>query len=215
MAGAPGRVMIVFFCFFGLYMPRIFASGPAVFVEKTFDARSITITVSGSGLPEMRGITFTCGYSVSHASIMDAMVASPQPKTALSVIVDSAASSMSIAVLAASTILLADGAPIVAITMTGTANADWPLTMIKAIAVDKQGASTQLPISIKASVRENGGPKLADAAGCLNARRQEAVSGFFDVRGRKVSGCTRRCAPGYYLKTFRPAVTRILVVSSR
>jgi hypothetical protein len=212
MAEAPGRVMIAFFCFFGLFMPRAFASGPAVFVEKTFDEHSITITVSGSGLPEMRGITFTCSYSISHASIMEAMVASPQPKTALSVIVDSAASSMSIAILAASTILLADGSPIVAITMTGIANAGWPLTIIKAIAVDKQGASTQLPISIKASVRENGGPKLADAPGRLNAGQQNAVSGFFDVSGRKVSSCKRRCAPGYYLKTFRPAVARILVV---
>ena len=212
MAQAPGRVMIAFFCFFGLYMPRAFALGPVVFVEKTFDARSITITVSGSGLPELRGITFTCAYAVSHASIMDAIVASPQPKTALSVIVDSAASSMSIAILAASTILLADGAPIVAITITGTATAGWPLTIIKAIAVDRQGASTQLPISIKASVREKRGPRLADAAGCLNARRKEAVSVFFDVSGSKVSGCTRRRAPGYYLKTFRPAVTRILVV---
>jgi hypothetical protein len=215
MAEAPGRVMIAFFCFIGLYMPRAFASGPAVFVEKTVDAQLIKITVSGSGLPELRGITFTCGYSVSHASIMDAIIASPQPNTALSVIVDSAASSMSIAILAASTILLADGAPIVAIKITGTANADWPLTIIKAIAVDKQGAYTQLPISIKASVRENGGPKLADAAGYLNARQQDALSGFFDVSGRKVSGCKRRCAPGYYLKTFRPAVTRILVVPSR
>jgi hypothetical protein len=212
MTEAPGRVMIAFFCFIGLYMPRAFAFGPAVFVEKTFDAQLIKITVSGSGLPEMRGITFTCGYSVSHASIMDAIVASPQPKTALSVIVDSAASSMSIAIRAASTILLADGAPIVAIKMTGTTNAAWPLTIIKAIVVDKQGASSQLPISNKASVKENGVPKLADVSGCLNARVQDAASVFFDAGGRKVSGCKRRCAPGYYLKTFRTAATRILLV---
>jgi len=196
---ALSKAMIAFFCIVGLNMSPVFASGPGVLVERTVAASLTAITVSGSNLPEIRSITFTCAYSVPHASIMNAIVSSPQPKTVLSVMVDTAVSSLSIAVRAASTILIANGTPILTIRMSGESNQDWPLTVIKAIVVDKQGLSSPLPISLNASLVQNSRPGAADAVDRLSAQAMEAASVYFDAGGRKISGLTRRYATGYYL----------------
>ena len=184
------------------------ASGPAVFVEKTVGGQQTSIVLSGSALPEMRGITFTCTYSVSHASIMNAIVSSPQPATALSVLVDSAASSLSVSIRAASTLLLPDKARILVFKIDNPSTGGlWPLKVVKAVVTDKQGAAVEVPVSTNTAIINYGNRAGGFTAG---GDRSEAPSGravLIEINGRKVSD-VRRSAPGAYVKSIGSANMR-------
>ena len=179
-------------------------AGPAVFVEKTIAAQQTSIFISGSGLPEMRRITFSCTYSVPRASIMDAIVSSPQPATAISVLVDTAASSLSVSISATSTILLPDNARMVVLKMNNPSTGGvWPITVVKALMIDKQGASSEIPVTVKASIIGN----VTPIAGYGRMQFRNVSGTFFEINGRKVSGCIGRATPGYYLKSIGSAGT--------
>jgi hypothetical protein len=171
-------------------------STPAIFVEKTVSGGQTKIVISGSALPEMRGIAFACTYSVSAALIMDAILASPQPATALSVLVDTSKSSILISVRAASTLLPAENAGLVEFKMSApVTGGSWPLTVTKATVTDKQGAVAEIPVTVKASVMENGPP----AADCALRHAPFAAGSFYAVNGRKLVGGEREVARGMYL----------------
>jgi hypothetical protein len=204
--------VMVFFIMQAVFFPAFSAaSGPAVFVEKAIGAQQTSIFISGSGLPEMRRITFTCTYSISHASIMGAIVSSPQPATAISVHVDTTASSLSVSISAASTIILPDNSRMVVLKLnnpsTGVA---WPLTVVKALMIDKQGAGVEVPVSMKTSLIRNGGY----VAGADRTQMRTARVTLFEITGRKISDSRRRAAPGCYLKNISCA-NKALAVSIR
>jgi hypothetical protein len=155
----------------------------------------------------MRGITFACTYSVSSALIMEAIISSPQPATAFSVSVDTAKSSMSISVRAASTMRPADNAGLVVLKINADASgAPWPLTVTKATMADKQGAVSEIPVTVKASIapipealRPSGfrAPWLSG----VEVRKQDAGPALFDCGGRKVSGIDRLPARGFFVQS--------------
>jgi hypothetical protein len=196
------KAALIYAAFFFIAQACIFspafssASSPAVFVEKEIGAQQMSIFISGSGLPEMHKITFTCTYSVPHASIMDAIVSSPQPATAISVFVDTMASSLSVSINAASTILLPDNSRMVVLKLNNpSTGAAWPLMVVKALIIDNQNTSFEVPVSIKSSTVSYNGTGNAYA----QARRGEAR--LFDISGRKISNSMRQTAAGFHLKT--------------
>jgi hypothetical protein len=185
-----------------LFPGFISASGPAVFVEKAIGAQQMSIFISGARLPEMRKITFTCTYSIPHASIMDAIVSSPQPATAISVLVDTTTSSLSISINAASTILLPDNAHMVVLKMNSPpTGAAWPLMVVKALMIDKQNASVEVPVSINTSTIRYGGSAGNYAIKNDHVQTHWGEVALFDLSGRKISNSMRQIAPGCHLKT--------------
>jgi hypothetical protein len=177
-------------------------SGPSVFVEKAIGTQQMSIIISGSGLPEMRKITFNCTYSVPHASIMDAIVSSPQPATAISVHVDTTTSSLSVSINAASTLLLpANGRMVVLKINNPSTGAAWPLTVVKAIVIDKQNTSVEVPVLIKTSTMNFGGRTGDNATQNDLVQTQWGNIVLFDISGRKISNSMRQTAPGCHLKT--------------
>ncbi len=173
---------------------------PTVFVEKTVGGQQTSIVISGRGLPEMRGITFTCAYYVPHASIMDAIVSSPQPATAISVFVDTAASSLSISIHAASTVLLPDNGRIAVFKISNPSTGSaWPLKVVKAVMIDNQGAGIAVTVSTNTSVMSFGGRAGGYGAAADVAAARPCRAELFEMNGRKISGSGRRFAPGCYL----------------
>jgi hypothetical protein len=196
------------FCMMALSALRLANSEPIVLVEKTIEAQQTKFVLSGAGLPEIRSITFSCTYTVPKALIMDAIVSSPQPATAVSVLVDTIASSMSISIHAVSTLLLPDKAPIVIFKInTPTTAASWFLSFVKAIIIDKQGAVVELPILNHTS----GVQKLAYPSVSLNTPIHADRAILFSLNGRKASGSGKRNAAGYYLKSMGLAYTTVIV----
>ena len=186
------------FCAVIFFIFRLAVGSPTVFVERTIAAQQAKYVLSGVSLPEMRSITFSCVFTAPQASIMDAIVSSPQPGTAVSVVVDTAASSMSISIRAVSSLLPADKSPIVIFTMNNLiSGASWPITFAKALIIDKQGASVELPILAKTSAVE----RFACPSAFQDMQMPPGRVILFSLNGRRASEGVNRNATGYYLKS--------------
>ena len=197
-----------FFCIVLLYTVHADASGPAVYVEKAIETQQVKFVISSSGLPEMRSISFVCTYAVPHVTIMDAIVSSPQPSTAISVLVDTAASSFSVSIHAVSTLLPPDKAPIVILKINDvTPGVSWPLAFVKAIIIDKQGAIAELPVTIKTS--------LAEKFPCFSVSQNTRISAgrviLFSLNGRKTTNYAQRNAAGCYLTSMGSAYKKEII----
>ncbi len=193
-----------------LYALHAAASAPVVTVEKVVEAQQTTFIICGFSLPEMRRITLTCTYSVPHASIMDAIVSLPQPATAVSVLVDTAASSLSVSIHAVSTLLLPDNARVLVLKMNEpTGGVAGTLTFVKALVIDKQGASSEPPIVVKSSAAG----KSVPAAGRRVAAARTGRVMLFEMNGRRVANSGQRSAPGCYCKSVgRASATGVISV---
>jgi hypothetical protein len=184
----------------GLFFTIVFfslkaaVSAPLFLVEKAIDKQQMTVSVSGSQLPELKSITFSCSYDLSGISLMEAIVSSPLPATSLAVQVDTAASTLSITLHATTTVTPADNARIVLlripVALTVEA-ADFNIT--KGVIIDKQGTSAEITIDNKTiRVRSFFPSSIA------SVRQSTAGSAaVYGIDGRKVSGAMQKRACCY------------------
>jgi len=184
---------VVGFCVIGFRAARAEA-GPGIFAEKAIDALQTKFTITGRSLLEMRGITVVCTYGGSNESKMAAIVSSPQPSTSVSVNVDTAASSISISIHAVSTMQPADNAGILVFKMNNSPAVPLPITFVKAIIVDKNNASSELPITVNVSIVKN------SCSSALTPRvpLQRAGLALFTVNGRMIFDSRKRGGSGFY-----------------
>jgi hypothetical protein len=159
-------------------------SAPLFVVEKATDGQRLTMTVTCSQIPELKSITFTCSYTVPKAMLMEAIVSSPQPGTALTVRVDSATATLSITIRATTTITPAENARILVLKIPGAATIITDgLTVTKATFSDKNGAPTPATIITKTTSIDK--PFAIAAPSCRKHAAGDIT--MYRIDGKKVS----------------------------
>jgi hypothetical protein len=134
----------------------------------------------------MKSLSLKCTYALSHAVIMDAIVASLQPKTAIAVSVDSSAKSLTITLRATTTLTPPASADMVLLKIFQASENTWPITVVKAEITDRQGALSQVPVSSANAAIAGNNP----FRGILDARpspiRPDNGAVVVDVRGKTI-----------------------------
>lgn len=144
-------IMAALFCAaFGYLFSPIHAV-PKLIVKQLSGAGLYTLTVSGTGLPEVQSITVQCSYSVSRSVIVDALASTPLPASAISVRIDSTTSVVLVTIAAAKAVSIKDDATILLLKMASPEGGSAPISAKKATLVDKGGTSTEVPIDVASS----------------------------------------------------------------
>lgn len=168
-------------------------SEPLFIVEKALEPSRMTVTVICSQIPELKNVTFTCSYTVPKASLMDAIISSPQPGAALSVLVDTATSTLSITIQATTTVIPAENARIILLKIPVTAPfeaADFTVT--KAVFTDKNGT----PATATVNNRLTGINASFPAVASFSRQHSVGSTAIYRIDGRKASGRLRKQACG-------------------
>lgn len=187
-------ILAALFCAaFGFLVTPLHAA-PKLFVKQLSGAGLYTLTVSGTGLPELQSIAVHCSYSVPRSVIVDALASTPLPASAISVRIDTTTSVVAITIAAAKTVSIRDDATILLLKLASPEGGNTPLSAKKAVLVDKEGTSTEVPIDI-ASLRlpfTYNTFTLDESAFTDNVNRTFQLDGRVNTRIRHTSGCLIR-----------------------
>jgi hypothetical protein len=126
-----------------LCMAPILNGDPTVSSSKTVQQDQLKVSITGSELPELKSITFTCTFDLERIAVFDAIISSPLPSTAFSALIDTAESTLTVALMATSTIQIADDASLVNLTIPVIINQNetGAFNLVSAAFIDANGES--------------------------------------------------------------------------
>ena len=131
-----------------LFSGRSAAGSPAVNVGISSADRKVTVTIDGSGFPEIKNARFICSYNPLTLKAIDAVISSPVPATALSALLDTSGHTLAIVVNAASTVTITEGMRIVNLRIpTDSRQQEFFFTVDTALLIDKNGTSISAVIN--------------------------------------------------------------------
>jgi hypothetical protein len=177
------------------FLRTITYGAPAINVEKTISEETFTVTMFGEDLPELKKLTANCSFQLPVTAIKDAIVAAPLPETALSVIVDETDSTITISVLATSTIIVEDDQeliwfriPVQAGTSTGA------FTVTSVTIIDKDDAS------IEATINQTKTVWTPPAHRYISTAHNQPVLSRIQLNGRRIPHGNAITVPGVYIR---------------
>ncbi|MBN1306359.1 MAG: hypothetical protein JXA18_00475 [Chitinispirillaceae bacterium] len=178
--------------------PATHADDPSVSSNKSIDKNLLNVSITGSGLPELRCITFTCIYDPQRVALMDAVISSPLPSTAFSALVDTSEKSLSVSVCATGTMHITDGATMVAlrIPLTVSQEGESAFTLTSASFTDVSDTVHSVPIG-SAMVARFQASAYNHAATTTPYTR---CSALYLLNGRKCGFTRPRTAAGYLIR---------------
>ena len=158
-------------------------TGPALVSAISTTGADIKLSVSAQGLPPFKRLTLTFTYDPSAMDPLGAIVSSPLTSAGLGAVLDTSAKKLVLNIVATSTITVADGARVSAISaplLQGGAIEN-ALRLVDALCIDRDGAPIAISISNRpAAVRRDlkqtplsaaGRPQLPGTAWVLDGRK--------------------------------------------
>jgi len=153
MRTAEARLLPLVTAAFIIVMTHPAHSAPLVIVKQTADAQQRIFSASGQDLPEIKKITFICTYTLPSTTLLKTIVSSPVPATAISASVDSATSTLLIAIIAATTIHPGSDSTLlrVKIPTAATGSSEGDIAFEKAIMIKSDNDSVEIPLQTTAA----------------------------------------------------------------
>ncbi|MBN1576681.1 MAG: hypothetical protein JW913_09030 [Chitinispirillaceae bacterium] len=171
-------------------------AAPAVTVGTSFSQEVMTVTMTASAFPELRSVTFDCAYDPQRISIMDGVVGSPLPATALGVAVDTAAHSLRLMITAASTVTVGDGKTLVTLLAPMESPETGNVFTVSEVAItDKNG--TVVNATIHSTAVDLSRPAFAPPRSAM--RKAGDVMGL-QLNGRRFFRDRNGAVPGYIVR---------------
>lgn len=179
----PGGIL--FFVFFAGIISSITAE-PEINVNSSFSQEKFTITLSGKQISEIQGLEFTCEYDTAYVAILESVLSSPLPGTALSVIVDEEMFTLSVVIQAVAAINVADGDPVFITSFyskkQGQISAYDCLNFTKAYIIDKNGNRVEAVIDTG-----NTEVKIDLHLAQIKTGKNRSDFRFFQLNGRRLT----------------------------
>lgn len=157
-----------------LWYCSVTVAAPIIELSQNSETTKRVFTADGNGLPEFLCITFSCSYTVSHATLFKSTIASSQPSTVLSALVDTAHSTFTVTVTWSKS--TTPPASIALFSLTAP-SVEGTVMFTKAFITRKNGGIEEVSINNVALMRQQGRLQALHGRETLQRRRSFALNG--------------------------------------
>ena len=205
---APAAAFGILICM----LPDIYAD-PFISSATSIDQNVLNVSITGSGLPELQGITLICSYAPDRALLMDAIISSPLPSTAFSASIDTSEQLLIVSVCATGSIRIADGTSLVIlrIPLSESQEGESAFSLDSATLTDVSGATHFVSVGSTAVAI----PPQYRFNTATVAQTSSRATGFFLINGKLGRFGVPCTAAGIYIRRRRNLGTTIAITIRR